>query len=278
MPSPCSSLVQHRADAGDGGAQVEPGEHDGDADQPQPPSAGGRRRAGLRRCGSPVDGPPRRPAGPRDPPRRSARRPPRAYHAVHRRQAARHPSPDRPLHRQRHHGRDQDGAQVDPELGRSARQRRPGRPRASETAMAAAAGTVVTEMKTPTSAPLFDDVSDRTPAIPARPQPPATSWSGEVMNPVCGRAAGRAARVQPAHQPAGEGGQRGDADAHDEARPPAWSRPAGRPPGGGGRRRRPARRAWRTPGRAPSRPTVRIAESLMIAIPASSVAIVMNVT
>ena len=55
--------------------------------------------------------------------------------------------------------------------------------------MSAAAGTVVTEMNTPTSAPLFAEVSERTPATPARTATTSDQRSGAVMKPVSGRSA-----------------------------------------------------------------------------------------
>jgi hypothetical protein len=60
---------------------------------------------------------------------------------------------------------------------------------AIDNARSPAAGTVVTEMKTPTKAFARPAVCDRTPAQPARTATTADHLSGRQMKPVSGRAA-----------------------------------------------------------------------------------------
>ena len=141
--------------------------------------------------------------------------------------------------------------------------------------MSAAAGTVVTEMKTPTRAPLFADVRDSTPAIPASTATTTDQRSGAVMNPVSGRSAVSSSVPNQPRPPADERQQGGQADRHgepDDQRRPRPVRAIRRPPVD--ERRRPAPASGANSGPSTIAPMTRIAESLMIAIAASSVAIV----
>ena len=129
-------------------------------------------------------------------------------------------------------------------------------------------------MKTPTRAPLFAEVSDRTPAIPASTATTSDHLSGEVMKPVCGRSALEQFGAEPAQAAADEGGAA--RSARSRRRSPTTSVIAAR--------RAPAGRPCTTAtasaasgtnsGPSTIAPMVRIAESLMIAIAASSIAMV----
>ena len=71
------------------------------------------------------------------------------------------------MHAQRKQAGGDDAAEVDAELQRAADRLAPDAVRRA-TAALAAAGTVVTEISTPTRAPDFAEVSDSVPATPAR--------------------------------------------------------------------------------------------------------------
>jgi hypothetical protein len=143
--------------------------------------------------------------------------------------------------------------------------------------MSAAAGTVVTEMKTPTSAPLFAEVSESTPATPASTATTSDQRSGAVMKPVWGRSAlSSSVPNQPRPRPM---------RVTPAVAPMAMAKPATSVV----RARRALRARPRTTARAraasgansgPSTiaPMVRIAESLMIATAARRVAMVRNAT
>ena len=89
------------------------------------------------------------------------------------------------------------------------------------------AGTVVTEMKTPTRAEAFPAVSEMTPATPASSATTNDQWSGCQMNPVSGRAW---VTISGVTQPAGAGKQGQDRDGeHGPGERPA---PAARPRAG----------------------------------------------
>jgi hypothetical protein len=146
-------------------------------------------------------------------------------------------------------------------------------PRPRDRAMSAAAGTVVTEMNTPTSAPLFAEVRESTPATPASTATTTDQWSGAVMKPVSGRSADSSSTpYQPSHRPI---------SATAAVRPIATAKPATSATAAlRAIRRRPwiraTARAARGANSGPSTiaPITRIAESLTIAIAARSVAIV----
>ena len=146
-------------------------------------------------------------------------------------------------------------------------------PSAIDSPMSAAAGTVVTEMNTPTSAPLFAEVSDRTPAIPAKTATTSDQRSGSVMNPVSGRSASSSeGSNQPSSRPASTARaviaiaiakptHQGDRGAAGDGGTPVHD--------GDGQRGEGA-----NSGPSTIAPMVRIAESLMIATAARSVAMV----
>jgi hypothetical protein len=170
-------LLQHRADAVDRRPQVEPGEDDRHADEQQALPARPVEGTG-RRCGSPggwssiaggrrggwLAGTTFIGCAAADPDGRGSARP-------------RHPAARAPAAGQGGGRRDEDAGQVDAQLGgglaNSARRRGP-----ATTPSHRPAGTVVTEMKTPTSAPLLAEVRESTPAIPARTATSSDQRSG----------------------------------------------------------------------------------------------------
>ena len=134
-----------------------------------------------------------------------------------------------------------------------------------------AAGTVVTEMKTPTSALLRPAVVESTPAAPASTATTSDQWSGRQMKPVSGRGA---ATVDASNQPT--------ATARSDSRVvtamaranPRTSRPRARAESRGRPRASPTDRAATALNSGPTTmaPTTRIAESVTTATDAISVA------
>ena len=119
--------------------------------------------------------------------------------------------------------------------------------------MLAAAGIVVTEISTPTSAPDLAEVSESTPAAPAKQATMNEKASGLEMNWVSGLLDALEVGVDQAGRHADQGEQEGGGDPDREADRRARSASAGRRRGAARRSPRRGRRAGRTRARRPSR-------------------------